>query len=180
MVEVHHDRLILPRPPPFASRSGEPGHAAAYTPGVPTITVAVEIDAPLEVVWQHAADLSTHAEWMADAASIEFLGEQRHGVGTRMRVETRVGPLHTVDIMRVTEWIEPRRIGMRHQGLIGGVGTFELASLGERTRFTWREELHFPWYLGGPVVGTAAAPILKTIWRRNLAGLKQRIEGSHA
>jgi carbon monoxide dehydrogenase subunit G len=141
------------------------------------ITVSVDIAAPLERVWTEAADLGSHAEWMADAESIEFPTGQRSGVGTRMRVVTAVGPLRTVDLMEVTEWVEGRSIGVHHQGVVTGTGRFTLAPVAGATRFTWSEELTFPWYLGGPVTALAASPVLGWVWRRNLAGLKSRIEG---
>jgi carbon monoxide dehydrogenase subunit G len=145
---------------------------------VARISVSVDIAAPLSRVWEEAADLASHAEWMADAESIEFLGEQRRGPGTRVRVATAVGPLRTTDLMEVVEWDELRTIGVRHEGLITGTGRFRLAAMAAGTRFTWTERLAFPWYLGGPATAFLAAPVLAAIWRRNLSGLKRRIEGS--
>jgi uncharacterized protein YndB with AHSA1/START domain len=140
------------------------------------ITVSIEIGAPPERVWSEAADLAAHVEWMADARSIEFLTDQRSGVGTRMLVETRVGPLKTNDVMEITGWDEQHSIGVRHQGIITGEGSFRLEANRSGTRFTWTEQLAFPWYLGGPVTALAARPILRWIWRRNLEGLRGRIE----
>lgn len=142
------------------------------------ITQSVVIDAPLAVVWKEAADLPSHAEWMADAESIEFLTEARSGLGTRMRVETVVGPLRTTDFMEITDWQEGRSIGVRHTGLVTGSGHFRLAPVAGGTQFTWTETLTFPWYLGGPLTALFAKPVLGWIWRRNLAGLKRRIEGA--
>jgi uncharacterized membrane protein len=142
------------------------------------ITQSVVIDAPLAVVWKEAADLPSHAEWMADAESIEFLTEARSGLGTRMKVETVVGPLRTTDFMEITDWQEGRSIGVRHTGLVTGSGHFRLAPVAGGTQFTWTETLTFPWYLGGPLTALFAKPVLGWIWRRNLAGLKRRIEGS--
>ena len=141
------------------------------------ITVSVDIAAPLETVWGEAADLASHAEWMADAESIEFETPQRSGVGTRMRVATAVGPLRTTDLMEVVEWEEGRSIGVHHRGVVTGTGRFTLAPVGGATRFTWTEELTFPWYLGGPLTALAASPVLAWIWRRNLHGLRRRLEG---
>ena len=141
------------------------------------ITQSVVIQAPLDRVWSEAADLPSHAEWMADAESIEFLTEQRSGVGTQMRVETVVGPLRTTDLMVVTDWHHGHAIGVDHQGLVTGRGHFRLAPVAGGTRFTWTEELTFPWFLGGPVTAFFAKPVLGWIWRRNLEGLKRRIEG---
>ncbi len=142
------------------------------------ITQSVVIDAPLEVVWREAADLPSHVEWMADAESIEFLTETHSGLGTRMKVETVVGPLRTTDFMEITEWEEGRSIGVRHTGLVSGSGHFRLSPVAGGTQFTWTEILTFPWYLGGPVTASFAKPVLGWIWRRNLAGLKRRIEGA--
>ncbi len=140
------------------------------------ISVHVDIAAPLEAVWGAASDLATHDRWMADAESIVFLSDTRSGVGTVMQVRTVVGPFRTTDIMEVTEWDEGRAIGVRHEGLVTGVGRFELAPAAGGTRFTWTEELTFPGWLGGPLTAAAAKPVLSLIWRRNLRGLKARLE----
>ena len=140
------------------------------------ITRHVDIAAPLDVVWGAAADLASHAEWMADAESIEFTTDTRTGVGTTMRVLTVVGPLRTTDVMEVTEWDEGRAIGVVHRGLVTGRGRFELSPVAGATRFTWTEELTFPLWLGGPLTAFLAGPVLGWIWRRNLRGLKERLE----
>ena len=140
------------------------------------ITVHVDIAAPLEQVWREAADLASHAEWMADAESIEFLTDKRSGVGTQMKVATVVGPLRTNDLMEVTEWREGHSIGVRHSGLVTGTGRFELAPVAGATRFSWTEDLTFPLHLGGPITAFFAKPVLGWIWRRNLRGLKLRLE----
>lgn len=141
------------------------------------ITQEVIIKAPLDMVWREVSDLASHTEWMADAESIEFLSEARSGVGTHMKVETAVGPLRTSDLMEVTEWVETRSIGVRHTGLVTGEGRFELSPVAGGTRFAWTEVLTFPWHLGGPITAFFAKPVLGWIWRRNLRGLKRRIEG---
>lgn len=140
------------------------------------LTSRVDINAPLEVVWAEAADLASHHEWMADAESIEFDDDQRTGEGTRMRVLTKVGPFTTTDLMEVTEWSELESIGVRHSGIVSGEGRFELSRIAGGTRFTWTEDLSFPLVLGGPITAFFSRPVLGGIWRRNLKGLKRRIE----
>ena len=138
----------------------------------------VDIDAPLSSVWRAASDLATHDRWMADAESIVFLSETRAGPGTVMQVRTVVGPFRTTDIMEVTEWDEGKAIGVRHEGLVTGIGRFTLAPMAGGTRFTWTEDLSFPLWLGGPVTAFVARPVLGLIWRRNLRGLKAQLEST--
>ena len=145
---------------------------------MPTIRISIEINAPLTVVWAAAADLESHKEWMIDAESIRFLTDHRRGLGTRLEVATRVGPLRTKDLMEVTEWVDHQRIGVRHTRLVTGRGLFELEPIDRAsTRFSWREQLDFPWYLGGAVAGRLASLVLTAIWKRNLQRLKHRLEG---
>ncbi len=135
------------------------------------IVVSVEIPANPREVWRHLADLASHPRWMTDAGQVEFVGARTAGVGTRMRVRTRVGPFRTVDLMEVTVWDEPHTIAVRHEGLVKGDGRFQLSSTAHGTRLTWTEELSFPWFLGGPLVGMVARPVLRRLWRRNLRRL---------
>ena len=113
---------------------------------------------------------------MEDVESIEFGSEARQGTGTEMRVATRVGPFRTIDVMTVTGWEPPRRISVRHRGLFTGRGEFEISAVGGATRFTWTEEIDFPWRAGGPIGAIVARPILTRIWRRNLQRLKALLE----
>ncbi len=138
--------------------------------------MAVSIDAPRSVVWEHLADLGSHAEWMADAESIEFRSRARRGIGAVMEVATRVGPLRTTDVIEVTGWTEGESIEVAHRGLVSGRGRFDLDAMAGGTRFTWSERLTFPWWLGGPVTALLATPILTWIWRRNLLQLRLRVE----
>lgn len=132
------------------------------------IELQIDTGQPMSVVWEALADLASHADWMADAESIEFVGEQRSGVGTVMRVLTTVGPLKTTDVMVVTDWAERERIVVTHTGVVSGTGKFLLVDMPHGVRFEWSEDLYFPWYLGGAVAAAAAAPVLRRIWKANL------------
>lgn len=139
------------------------------------ISVSVHIAADPSAVWEEVATIEDHVEWMADAHRIEFLGPARRGVGTRIRVETRIGPFRTADIMEFTEWSEPTAMGVEHRGLFTGSGRFVIDAEPPGTRFTWTEELRFPWYLGGAAGALAARPVLTWVWRRNLRRLAGRV-----
>lgn len=141
-----------------------------------TIELSLTIDSPPEMAWKHLSDLENHATWMKDAEAITFLTTQRRGVGTEMQVPTRVGPLRTNDVMTVTAWEEGHSITVDHHGAVSGTGTFHIGRVGSDTRLHWTETLRFPWYFGGPLGAAIAGPILRTIWRGNLARFKAIVE----
>jgi len=148
---------------------------------VARITVSVEIDAPVERVWEVVEPIERHVDWMHDAVAIRFVGEQHRGVGTAFLCDTKVGPFRLVDKMEITEWAPNEAIGVRHIGIVTGSGRFTLTpiDLDRRTRFTWSEELRFPWFLGGPVAGVLGGRVvMRAIWRRNLRSLEALVEGS--
>ena len=139
------------------------------------VIVSIEIPAPRGEVWADVVDIAGHAGWMADAESIEFLGSQTEGAGTRVSVATRFGLLRTSDIMEFTAWEPPGRMAVHHTGLFTGTGEFTLEEAGPgATRFTWREDVEFPWFLGGPIGARVARPMLAWVWRRNLKRLRAR------
>jgi carbon monoxide dehydrogenase subunit G len=140
------------------------------------IRTDIAIDAPPAAVWARLADIADHVSWMADAAAIRFTGERRAGVGTTFECETRVGPVHTTDVMEVTEWREGEALGVRHTGVVTGTGRFVVApSTGDSTRLTWDEDLAFPWWLGGRVGAFMARPVLRAVWRGNLRRFAARV-----
>jgi hypothetical protein len=142
---------------------------------VARIRVSTVIDAPPDVVWADVRRIGSHVEWMEDAAEIRFTADRREGVGTAFECDTRVGPFRLTDRLVVTEWVDGRRLGIRHEGVVTGTGRFSLDPMRrQRTRFTWRERVMFPWWLGGPVGAQVAAPVLRAVWRRNLRNLRRR------
>jgi hypothetical protein len=144
---------------------------------VTSIRVSTVIDASPARVWEALADLPSHVVWMHDAVSIDITSRRTSGKGTTFVCRTRVGPLRTDDRMEITTWRPRRQMGVRHRGVISGKGAFVLRSVRRgRTRFTWRERLRFPWWMGGPFGGLVAAPWLRLLWRRNLRTLKRLVE----
>lgn len=143
-----------------------------------SITVSVDIDRSPAEVWADVRHIASHVEWMADATEIRFITDTTEGPGTSFECDTRVGPLALTDVMTITSWVDGAEMGVRHVGLVAGEGTFTLDPLGDgtRTRFTWSETLHFPWWFGGLVGGWVAKPILTSIWKRNLDRLQRRFE----
>ncbi|MFZ1063854.1 MAG: hypothetical protein WAN30_10360, partial [Acidimicrobiales bacterium] len=121
------------------------------------------------VVWDELRHIDRHVNWMMDAKNIEFQSAQREGIGTSFICTTKVGPFTLLDAMTITTWIDKAVIGVQHHGLVGGRGVFTLSPCGTGTLLVWRETLRFPWWMGGPVGALIAAPVLRAIWRKNLA-----------
>lgn len=137
------------------------------------IKVSIDIAAPVDRVWQVVEPVERHVDWMADAESIDFVTDQRRGVGTSFLCRTKVGPIRLTDKMRITRWETGRAMGVEHVGLVTGSGVFTLEALdAATTRFVWEEELIFPWWLGGPIGAFIGGKVvLGAIWRGNLRRL---------
>ncbi len=129
-------------------------------------------------VWEVLSDLERQTTWMKDAEEITFVSDQRRGTGTKMEVLTVVGPLRTNDIIEVTDWVEGSHIDVVHIGLVKGTGRLAVTTADDGgTIVRWTEETRFPWWLGGPITGFVAKPILRSIWKANLARLEAAVSG---
>jgi hypothetical protein len=141
------------------------------------VRVGITIDASPGEVWTIVEPIERHVDWMADAESITFTSSRTRGVGTAFDCLTKIGPFRLVDRMVVTEWQPARTMGIEHRGLVTGRGAFTLRRRPRgRTRFTWTEQLRFPWWMGGPVGAFVSWPVLRAVWRRNLRRLKALVE----
>jgi uncharacterized protein YndB with AHSA1/START domain len=144
---------------------------------VSTIRVSTVIDASPAEVWASIEDVASHVRWMEDAVAIRVTSRQRTGVGTTFDCDTKVGPLRLTDRMEITRWQPGRAMGVRHVGLVTGRGAFTLRRTRDgRTRFTWKERLVFPWWMGGPFGAVLGGEVLRVIWARNLRNLRRLVE----
>ena len=143
------------------------------------IHLCITIGASVDHVWRVIESVETHTQWMTDAESITFRTDQRAGVGTEFDCLTRVGPLRTVDTMRVTEWEPGAVMGIEHRGIVTGRGRFTLRAAGPGlTEFCWTEDLVFPARLGGGAAERLARPVFGRIWRGNLTRLRELAEAA--
>ena len=143
------------------------------------ITVCADYDATPAAVWAVIEPIESHVDWMADAEVIRFRTEQTRGSGTTFDCVTRVGPIRLTDRLEITEWEPGKAMGVRHSGLVTGTGRFTLEPLdgGRRTRFTWQEDLDFPWWLGGPLgERVGGQQVMRRIWAGNLRRLRSLVE----
>ncbi len=115
---------------------------------------------------------------MPDVAWIRVIGPER-ALYARVAVRTKVlGVPFITDKLKVVAWEPPRRLVVRHLGLVRGTGEWRLERTGDRTRFRWTEDLT----LGVPLVGDIAlhvyAPMLRWVHRRSIASLRREVEPS--
>ena len=152
------------------------------------VTVSIDIDATPAEVWAVVEPVERHVDWMADARAIRFESERTRGVGTTFLCDTKIGPITLTDRMEITEWTpatatQDGAMGVRHTGVVTGTGVFTVEPLagGRRTKFTWVEDLTFPWYLGGRLGEIVAGrTVLPFVWKRNLANLRRIVESGDA
>jgi carbon monoxide dehydrogenase subunit G len=136
--------------------------------------VVEHIAAPPERVWDLLADWEGSAAWMVDATTVEVVGEQRDGVGTKVRAVTRIAGIPIEDRMRIVGWEEGRLITVRHvRWPIRGIAWFEISPSDGGTRFEWAEELDPP--LG--VLGEIGGRILRRPIERVLAKSAAKLKG---
>jgi len=139
------------------------------------VRVSIDIAASRQEVWDEVSVIESHTEWMTDAERIDFMTDERSGLGTEIAVLTKVGPFKTTDHMTFTEWQPPATMAVEHRGIFTGFGRFSLDVVDhDLTRLSWEEVIRFPWYLGGPISALIARPILSRIWRRNLERFASR------
>ena len=137
-------------------------------------TVAV-LNAPPERVWNVLTDWERQVSWMPDVAWIRVIGPHR-AMNAKIAVRTKVlGVPFVTDKLKVVAWEPPRRLVVRHLGLVRGTGEWRLDHTGELTRFTWSEDIT----LGVPGVGDLAinayAPVLRWVHRRAIRNLRQQV-----
>ena len=141
-----------------------------------SIKVQTIMDAAPNDVWRAIEDISRHVDWMDDAVAIRFTSRARSGVGATYECDTRIGPFRLTDEMEITEWSPGKAMGVRHVGLVTGEGRLTLVrARGGRTRFTWKEQLTFPLWMGGRLGGVVGRQILTRVWKRNLSNLTQQL-----
>jgi len=143
-----------------------------------SITIDIEIDRPIDIVWEELRHIERHVTWMSDAQRIEFNSDQREGVGTTFDCYTKIAVFSTRDVMTITRWEPPMAMGVTHHGLVTGRGEFALRDIDGSTHLHWSEELDFPWWFGAKLGEWCARPVLRRVWRKNLENLAVIVEDS--
>lgn len=129
-------------------------------------------------IWEVLVDWERQPQWMLDARDVRVLSEIRRGEGVRLECPTNVLGFTVRDVMRVTSWQPPRRLGVSHEGrLITGDGAFDLESTAVGTRVTWTEHVLAPLgrvgELGARVV---VRPLIHRLFASSLTRFKRLCE----
>lgn len=143
------------------------------------IQASTHVEATPQQVWDVLVDWENQPRWMADARSVKVTSPHRAGADVTVVCATDIALGIVVDDpMLVTEWEEPRVLGVRHLGrVIRGVGAFELDQTAHGTALTWWEEAEVPfWALGEAVAELTVVPWVRRVFRTSLAGLKRIAE----
>ena len=143
-----------------------------------SIRISTLIPATRWQVWDVLRDIGAHVRWMHDAEAIRFTSPQTEGVGTTFECDSRLGPFRLRDKMEVVEWRAGRSMAIRHIGAVSGTGRFTLRMRPRGTLFVWQEKLSFPWWMGGVLGSTLAAPFFRYVWKRNLRNLRAIVEAT--
>jgi hypothetical protein len=139
--------------------------------------VTASINAPVERVWELLADWEGSEAWMVDATTVEVVGEQRAGVGTKVRAVTRIAGVPIEDRLVVVGWEEPRLIEVMHVGWpIRGLAWFEISARNGGTWFDWGEELDPPLGPLGELGGRILRRPIERVLAKSAMKLKQLAE----
>ncbi len=140
----------------------------------------VEVDAPIQRVWEIVADVERQPEWMTEMKAVRLLTPGPVGIGSRCEADVRILGITVSDPVEVVEFLPPHRYAIRHEGWFKGSGLIALdtADGGRRTRVEWSETLVPP--LLANLGSIAQAPVLGRIFQADLERLRAIVEEERA
>jgi uncharacterized membrane protein len=136
----------------------------------------VVIDAPLDRVWPVLADLERRPAWMPLLASLRLVTPRPVAAGTRAEQVVRIAGFTLTDPVTVTAFDRPRRLVIRHDGVVTGSGeiTLDAGADGMTTVVRWTETLIAP--VLPQLAGLALDRILGSVFQANLGRLRDLVE----
>lgn len=139
--------------------------------------VAGYIEAPVGRVWDVLCDWEGSDAWMVDATTVDVVGEQRQGVGTRVQAVTKIAGIPLTDRFTVTAWEHERLIAiMHHRWPIRGLAWWEISSAGTGTFMEWAEELDPPLGPLGEIGGMVLKRPIEKVLAKSFGKLKRLAE----
>lgn len=127
--------------------------------------VAIDVDAPPDVVWSVVTDWPAQRHWVPATTVHVVVGDGR-SVGSQLIAFTGLADLGLQDHMEITVWEPPRRCRVRHLGrLVRGHAEFAVEPRGEHgSRFVWTELIDPPF----GVLGRVGLPLVRPVFRAGL------------
>lgn len=154
----------------MADRLGAGVGAGGEMTSLTTFSTSVDVDAPVERLWERMTDWPAHGRWIPfTTVRRTMIGD---GVGSAFVGRTGIGPVGFDDPMEVVDWRPPRAgvpgwCRVRKQGrVVLGDAWFEVAEQpeGAGSRVTWTEEVELA-PLRALRLSGVAAPLIRAAGR---------------
>ena len=143
------------------------------------IQKTIEITAPPERIWPFFVEPDKVLRWYSTLRKFEYTGDLRSGVGTPLYIEEQaVGPVMTLHF-EVTEWKENHKLALR---MVAGSSVksyaqeWSLEPTPSGSRFTFMEEIEFPYGVFGKLLGLIAQRMSEATVDKMQAKLKALAE----
>lgn len=138
-----------------------------------TLTLSVDVAAPVEATWRAAVDWERQGEWVL-GTTVRGTGA---AVGGTLEAFTGVGRLGFLDTMEITVWDPPHRCEVLHTGrVVRGTGLFLVEERPGGSRFVWSETLDLPLGAVGRVGWPLVRPLFAAGVRRSLQKFARMVE----
>jgi uncharacterized membrane protein len=138
----------------------------------------IVISAPCEAVWDYLDNPENYLHFLHGVTRWEVVGDQKSGLGTRIRMLIRVGAAEIGSLVEVVEWKEHADIAWNSVTGIDQRGRWMVRRLEDG-----RTKVEMRWSYGvagagifGMISERLAAPTLARHLRRSLHQLKRQVE----
>lgn len=144
----------------------------------PPIVTEVDIDAPIERVWEVATDIPGQPRWMRDMVSVRILSEGPVHAGTQASGTIRILGIEVEDPITVTAFDAPSLFEISHDGIYRGRGELRFTTISSGTHIRWTETLRAP--LLPHLAAAVQGPVFRTVFQADLERLKRLVETGSA
>jgi uncharacterized protein YndB with AHSA1/START domain len=140
---------------------------------------SIEINAPPERVWPFFVEPEKVLQWYSTFKRFEYSGDQRSGVGTPIYVEEQAGGSRLKIHYEAIEWEQNARLALR---MVSGSGVksyqqdWQLETTPSGSRFTFTEEIEFPFGIIGKLIGLIAQGMSESTVSKIQLELKSLVE----
>lgn len=154
--------------------------AQSYHPGgrhMTTISASNTIELPPEVVFDYVSDFRWMPEWVFGLHTVEPVGEQSVGLGTKFTGSGKIGPIGMTGTGRIREW-QPNRLFTVEVFTNNGIKASCTSTLTpiepELTHVDITVGYSFPGGLTGKFIQRAIEPLLGSGIRSTVRTLRRR------